>query len=216
MLAKDPVIFQQSPSIQWPTPAPIVYGTPLSSKQLNAVATVEGKFTYDPAAGVLLVPGQHKLSATFHPDDSQDYTDGIATVTLTVVPATPSVSLTATPNPSFIQNPVQLASCVTSPASSPTGTVSFLDGDAQLGSSSIAGAGAVFSTSALTLGTHSISAAYSGDSFYTASASNTIKVTLEDFTIALSGQTASKDTVNVDAGHTASYSLTMSPVGGAT
>ena len=43
VLAKDPVIFQQSPSIQWPTPAPIVYGTPLSSKQLNTVATVEGK-----------------------------------------------------------------------------------------------------------------------------------------------------------------------------
>ena len=41
-------------------------------------------------------------------------------------------------------------------------------------------------------------------------------MTLEDFTIALSGQTASKDTVNVDPGHTASYSLTMSPVGGAT
>ena len=36
------------------TPAPIVYGTPLGSGQLNAIADIPGKFTYTTVAGTVL------------------------------------------------------------------------------------------------------------------------------------------------------------------
>ena len=38
-----------APVITWPTPAPIIYGTPLSAAQLNASANAAGTFVYSPA-----------------------------------------------------------------------------------------------------------------------------------------------------------------------
>ena len=88
--ASDTVIFQQPPAITWATPAPIVYGTPLSGTQLNATSPLPGSFSYSPSAGTVLGIGQHTLTATFTPTDTTDYTTWTATVTLTVVPATPA------------------------------------------------------------------------------------------------------------------------------
>jgi Bacterial Ig-like domain (group 3) len=45
----------------------------------------------------------------------------------------------------------------------PTGTVTFSDGSTTLGSSSVAGGTASLQTSALSVGTHAITASYSGD-----------------------------------------------------
>jgi hypothetical protein len=42
------------PTLTWTNPASIVYGTPLSSDQLNATASVPGTFTYSPPAGTVL------------------------------------------------------------------------------------------------------------------------------------------------------------------
>jgi hypothetical protein len=36
-------------TITWPKPAPIVYGTALGAEQLNATASVPGRFAYTPA-----------------------------------------------------------------------------------------------------------------------------------------------------------------------
>ncbi len=48
--------------ISWPTPSPIIYGTPLSSAQLNAtVVTGDGALTYSPAAGTVLSVGAQVL-----------------------------------------------------------------------------------------------------------------------------------------------------------
>ena len=79
------------PSITWPTPEPIVYGTALSAAQLDATADVPGLFFYSKATGTVLPAGPHVLSVTFQPN-SNDYNNATASVTLTVVPATPSIS----------------------------------------------------------------------------------------------------------------------------
>jgi len=100
--ATDTVIFQQPPAITWATPAPITYGTALSAVQLDATTTVAGSFTYSPVAGTVLSTGQHTLTATFSPTDTTDYTTSTATVTLTVIPATPVVNLTPSANPIFL------------------------------------------------------------------------------------------------------------------
>src|SRR6185503_7857546 len=47
------VIAKATPTITWPTPADIVYGTPLSGTQLNATANVPGSFVYSPLSGML-------------------------------------------------------------------------------------------------------------------------------------------------------------------
>ena len=52
-----------------------------------------------------------------------------------------------------------------------TGTVTFLDGTTILGTGTITGGAATFTTSALAIGTHSITASYSGDSAYNAAVS---------------------------------------------
>lgn len=214
VVAKDPVIFQQPPTIAWATPSPIFYGTPLGGAQLNAKANVTGSFTYNPVAGTVLPTGEHTLSASFAPDDSQDYTTGTANVTLTVVPATPAVSVSATPNPSFIQNPVQLTTSVNSIGNSPTGTVTFLDGSTALGSSAVNAGSATLTTSGLSLGTHSVSAAYSGDTFFSPAASRPVNIALEDFKLEPNGSAATNNTITVYPGGTGTYSLTLSPVGG--
>ena len=50
-------VTKATPSITWPTPATIVYGTALSATQLNATASVPGTFVYTPAAGTVLPAG---------------------------------------------------------------------------------------------------------------------------------------------------------------
>lgn len=77
------------PTITWPAPAAISYGTALSATQLDATATynntaVAGKFVYTPALGAVLSVGSKALSVTFTPTDATAYSPVTATVTLAV------------------------------------------------------------------------------------------------------------------------------------
>ncbi|HEY4355009.1 MAG TPA: MBG domain-containing protein [Acidobacteriaceae bacterium] len=56
--------------IVWPDINSIVYGTPLSTVQLNATTSVQGTFSYSPVAGTILTPGTYTLNVTFTPNDS--------------------------------------------------------------------------------------------------------------------------------------------------
>src|SRR4029453_11443939 len=47
-------VVKATPTITWPTPADITYGTALGATQLNAAANVPGTFAYLPAAGAVL------------------------------------------------------------------------------------------------------------------------------------------------------------------
>jgi Flp pilus assembly CpaE family ATPase len=89
------------PVITWLAPAPISYGTVLSSSQLNATASVQGTFVYTPAAGEILAAGTHALSVTFTPKDSSDDASAQATVQLTVTKATPIITWPAPPAISY-------------------------------------------------------------------------------------------------------------------
>ncbi|MFI5775400.1 Ig-like domain-containing protein, partial [Streptomyces sp. NPDC051658] len=53
----------------------------------------------------------------------------------------------------------------------PTGTVSFFDGATLLGTTSLSGGVAVFTTSTLAIGTHSLTAVYNGSGNFNASTS---------------------------------------------
>ena len=64
----------------------------LSAAQLNATASVPGKFAYTPAAGTVLPAGAQTLSVTFTPTDAADYTTAQGDVPLTVTKATPVIT----------------------------------------------------------------------------------------------------------------------------
>ena len=85
-----------APAIAWATPAAITYGTALSAAQLDATASVAGKFAYSPAAGTVPPVGTDTLTVTFTPTDATDYTTATASVALKVNPA-PSFTLAASP-----------------------------------------------------------------------------------------------------------------------
>src|ERR1019366_7630048 len=86
------VVNRATPSITWPAPSPITFGTALSAAQLNATANVPGTFVYSPAAGTVLGAGTQTLSTTFTPTDTADYGTASASVMLVVNKATPTVT----------------------------------------------------------------------------------------------------------------------------
>ena len=93
-----PPTTKTTPTITWPTPSPITYGTALSSTQLNATASVAGTFTYAPSSGTVLNAGTQTLTANFTPTDTAKYNTASATVSLTVNKATPTITWSA-PDP---------------------------------------------------------------------------------------------------------------------
>jgi uncharacterized repeat protein (TIGR03803 family) len=83
------------PTINWPTPAPIPFGTSLGPVQLNATANAPGTFVYSPPAGTLLRPGAAQpLSVAFTPTDTTRYTTAFATASIDVLKATPAIAWT--------------------------------------------------------------------------------------------------------------------------
>ncbi len=87
------VVAQAAPTIIWASPAGIVFGTALSSAQLDATASVAGGFSYSPAAGDIPGAGVQTLSVTFTPVDSRDYSSVRATTTIRVARTTPTVNV---------------------------------------------------------------------------------------------------------------------------
>ncbi len=129
-----------TPVITWPTPATVPTGTTLGATQLNATANVSGTFTYIPAAGTYFSsPGSFGLSVSFAPIDSTDYASTSAAVTLTVVPASETASVTTNGATAVVANSATLNGVVT-PNSSDThawflyGTSSTLNGASQTAS----------------------------------------------------------------------------------
>jgi hypothetical protein len=86
-----------------------------------------------------------------------------------IVEQTTATTIASSANPSIHGTAVTFTAVVTATGTvAPTGTVTFLDGSTPIGTGTLAAAGtttaaATFQTSALTAGTHAITAAYGGD-----------------------------------------------------
>jgi trimeric autotransporter adhesin len=87
-----------TPTITWSDPVDITYGTELDNTQLNATADVDGTFSYNPNFGTVLDAGTHTLNVEFTPDDTVNYNTANASVSLTVLQAAGSVSITNIPD----------------------------------------------------------------------------------------------------------------------
>ena len=80
-----------APVLSWPVPASITYGSALSSTQLNASASVPGRFVYTPSAGTVLNAGVTTLLATFTPADGVNYKTATVSSYVTISRASPSI-----------------------------------------------------------------------------------------------------------------------------
>ncbi|HTV04907.1 MAG TPA: choice-of-anchor D domain-containing protein [Acidobacteriaceae bacterium] len=114
-----------TPAIAWPTPAPITYGTPLSSKQLDAAADVPGTFTYTPAAGTVPGVGTTILSVTFTPTNTTDYNIVTASVQLVVNSSTKTTPTITWPTPAPITYGTALTSAQLDASASVPGTFTY-------------------------------------------------------------------------------------------
>ena len=85
-----------SSTITWANPAPIPFGTALSSTQLNATDPIPGTFVYSPASGTVLPVGTQTLSVTFTPSVA-GY--GVETASVQIVVQQASVITWPTPTP---------------------------------------------------------------------------------------------------------------------
>ena len=87
-----PAAAGEPPSITWPAPEPILYGTTLSSTQLNATASAAGTLMYTPGPGYMLPAGTHTLWVTFTPERAAGSAPMQSAVSITVSKATPALS----------------------------------------------------------------------------------------------------------------------------
>jgi len=81
------------PLLTWIDPHPIVYGQPLSSLELNGIASVDGTITFDPPLGTVVDAGESQtLSMHFVPKDQANYQSRSYSVHIKVAQADQTVS----------------------------------------------------------------------------------------------------------------------------
>lgn len=113
------------------------------------------------------------LSVTTHAISAKYSGDGnflaatSAAITQTVGQATPIATLVSSASPSAFGQSVTFTATLSATSGTPTGTVTFTDGSTTLAAVPLANAVATFTTSALALGAHPISASYGGDATFT-------------------------------------------------
>src|ERR1035438_956863 len=154
---------------------PSAYGSSVTFTATVTPTTATGKVTFADGGTTLgtgmlsnetvtystsaLAVGSHSLTAAYV-GDTTDRSSTSSVLTQTINPATTSVTLTSSANPSSYGSSVTFTATVT--PSTATGTVTFLDGSTTLGAGTIGNGKAVYSTSTLAVGSHSITASYGG------------------------------------------------------
>ena len=139
---------------------------------LGTVALSGGTASFSTAA---LSVGSHNITAAYGGDSTHAGSTS-SVLTETVSPIGTTTSLTSSRNPSTFGQVVTFTATV-SPAGS-TGNVQFFDGGSSLGSATVSGGTASLSTSALAVGSHNITATYSGDSTHATSTSAVLTQTV--------------------------------------
>ncbi len=205
-----------TPTITWATPAAITYGTALSATQLDATSGgVAGTFVYTPASGTVLGAGTNQtLSVAFTPTDTTDYNSASGSTTITVNKAAPAVVLGSSANPVYLTTSVTFTATFSSSAGTPSGSVSFYDGTTLLGSAAQVSGVATYATSAMTAGTHSITAAYAGDNNFSPLTSAALSEAVQDFSLVISTSSGGTTSVTATPGGQAAYPLVVTPLDG--
>ena len=193
-------------------------GTPTGTVTFkDGAATIGSPATLSGGVAALttgaLAVGGHSITAVYN-GDANNLTSTSSTLSQTVGKDSTSTTLGTSVNPSvFGQNVTFTAtvSPVAPGAGTPTGTVTFKDGLATIGSpATLSGGVATLSSNALAIGSHSITAVYNGDANNNASAaSNTVTQTVNQ----AATSTTLVSSVNPSGfGQNVTFTATVSPV----
>ena len=180
------------------------------STALQAVTMSGGSASYRTSA---LAVGSHSITAKYSGDSAWKPSISIA-LPQVVNQAMASITLKTSLSNVLLDTPTTLTAFVSSPGAPPAGTVTFMDGTTNLGSAPLNAGVASASVSTLPAGKHNITAIYSGSTNFTSVTSAAISELVENFSLNLAS--GSITSISVAPGGTASYKLTISPVGGKT
>ena len=163
--------------------------------------------------GNKLAVGVDTLTATYSGDGTYATASGTATVTVDAATLTPTTTTLTVDNASPTQG-TNITLTATVAPSAATGTVTFNDGTTKLGTGTLASGTATFQTSSLSVGAHTITVVYGGDTSYASSTSTAVTVTVAapikgSFTMALS-----PSTLTVSRGSSGNETLTLTPANG--
>jgi hypothetical protein len=198
------------------TPPPT--GNPTGSVSFYDGATLLGTATVKSAGVATFVtsslwPGSHTLSAAFSGNVIFAASTSSALAFIELQAAT-STTLSASPNPATVGQSATLTATISpAPTGNPDGSVGFYNGTTLLGTAPVKSAGiATFVISSLSLGSHTLSAAYSGNAIFLASTSSALALTVQTastFTV-----TAPQIPLTVNPGGSAKATVTVAPAGG--
>ena len=132
-----------------------------------------------------LAVGSHSVTAVYNGDGNFNGASS-APVTQAVNKAASSTSVASSANPAAFAQPVTFTATVAAVApgaGTPTGAVDFLDGGTALGTASLTGGQATFTSSSLSIASHSITAVYAGDGNFNGSTSAPLTETMTKTTV---------------------------------
>jgi hypothetical protein len=152
-----------------------------------------------------LSAGAHSITAVYD-GDANTTGSSSAAVSVTVSKAAATVTVASSANPSTVGQSVTFTATVTPPAA--TGSVQFLDGATPIGTGTLSGGSASVSAPALTAGSHSITAVYSGDATYNSGTSVALAQTVNH---ASSSTTASASSGSITVGQSVTLTAAVTP-----
>ena len=186
-VSPNPAMLNQSVTFTATVSPTVGSGTPTGmvtfKEGLNVLGTANlnssGVATFSTSG---LMMGFHTVYASYGGDSTYALSNS-SPVTLTVINGSlllTTTALVSSANPSALGQSVTFTATVTpqTGTQAPTGTVTFMDGSLPLGTTNLVSAGsssqASFSISLLSVGTHSITAQYSGDGTYSNNVSSAL------------------------------------------
>ncbi|MCU1299636.1 MAG: Multicopper oxidase [Acidobacteriaceae bacterium] len=162
-----------------------------------------------------LAVGSHNITASYSGNAAFAASTSPAVMETVNASSTPTITtLSASPNPAVAGQSVTLSATITpTPTGGTLGTVSFNEGATLLGTGNVNASGvATFTISSLAVGSHNITASYSGNAGFGASASSPLTLTVgaaPTFTVK-----APQTPVTVAAGASVNVNVSVSAVGG--
>jgi sugar lactone lactonase YvrE len=174
---------------------------------LTGPASVSGSTVTLSGAGSVVMQATQAATST--------YASASQTAAFLVAQATPTLTLSSSAQTLLYDTSVTFTAKVSSPAGTPTGTVSFYQGTAMLGSASLSSGVASLPTTGLIAGTDSVTAVYSGDANFVSVTSSAVSETVQSFALSTPTGSATSQTVGASGG-TATYTLAATPEGTST
>ncbi|UWZ86828.1 Ig-like domain repeat protein [Occallatibacter riparius] len=134
---------------------------------LGTVALASGAASVSTSA---LGAGTHTIQAAYSGDTTFDHSSASMVETIEAAPS--NTTLAASPNPAYATQPVTLKAIVSGTGGTLGGTVAFFDGTTSLGSADVNSSGTASLTVAFSAaGVHALEARYSGNAYFSPSAS---------------------------------------------